>query len=181
MASRSTSVTLVDATEEHVAQITAIYNYYVRTSISTLQEEESTVSGIASKMAGIKSRGLPYMVAKDTNGTICGYIYADDWNERSGYRFSAESSIYLHPNHCGKGLGKQLLQANVETLRGCGRRQVLAKMTILPTQRAEDVPSCRLHMSLGFESVGRLRNVGLKFGKWADVIILQLQLVEGTG
>jgi L-amino acid N-acyltransferase YncA len=57
-----------------------------------------------------------------------------------------------------------------------GVTQVLAKMSILPGQAVEDVPSCRLHASFGFRTVGRLNQVGRKFGEWVDVVFMQVEL-----
>ncbi|EMC94014.1 hypothetical protein BAUCODRAFT_150240 [Baudoinia panamericana UAMH 10762] len=169
--------------EHDMQDVAAIYNHYVRTSIATLQEEDTTVALMGAKLLGIRQKGLPCLVAISTNSpTVCGYAYADDWNTRSGYRYSVEGTIYLHKDNCRQGLGKILLEALIADLRKCGKKQVLAKMSITPEQSIEDVPSCRLHRSFGFEEVGRLKRVGLKNDVWLDVVIFQLALegVEGS-
>ena len=116
------------------------------------------------------------MAIEPSTGKVCAYAYAGHFNERFGYNHTCEDSIYIHPEHCGKGLGKQLLIALLEKLKATSKTQMTAKMPIWPDQTVEDLPSCRLHIALGFQTVGRLRKVGNKFGKQDDVVILQLDL-----
>ncbi|KAK4544711.1 hypothetical protein LTR36_003960 [Oleoguttula mirabilis] len=175
------ALAIKDASVNDAEAIAPIYNYYVRTSIASLQEGDSTVDAIRSKLDSIRSKAMPYVLAQDTTtGAILGYAYADDWHERTGYRFTVECSIYLHADHCGKGYGKLLLPAVLAKLRACGKKQVLAKISILPEQAAQDVPSCRLHVAFGFQPVGRLLKVGFKMGKWVDVLFLQLDLEKSV-
>lgn len=167
------------ANSEDIDDITLAYNYYVRESIVTFQEDDSTTSEIGNKLDMTRARGLPFIVAVSKQGQkICGFAYASAWAERSAYRYSVETSVYLVPDRCGQGLGKRLLQKLVDELKACGKKQALAKISILPDQSAEEVRSCRLHMALGYQIVGRLSKVGFKFGRWIDVLILQLGLDE---
>ncbi|KXL48717.1 hypothetical protein M433DRAFT_150829 [Acidomyces richmondensis BFW] len=162
-----------------VEYMTLAYNYYVRESIATFQEDDSTTDEMGKKVDMICAHGLPFIVAEsEQTQKICGFAYASAWAERSAYRYSVETSIYLVPDWCGQGMGKLLLQKLIDELRACGKRQALAKISILPGQSAEEVRSCRLHMSLGYRIVGRLSKVGFKFGCWIDVLVLQLSLDE---
>ena len=167
-----------DATEKDVEAVANIYRSYVRTSISTLEEHELSTDELRTEFSKITSIGAPCLVAiSQETGDLCGYAYTGPFNERSGYKFTCEDSIYLHPNYCGKGLGKKLLGALFEKLKATSNTtQVIAKMSILPEQAVEDLLSCRLHMSFGFKPVGRLLKVGYKFDKWVDVVILQADI-----
>ena len=167
-----------DATENDVEAIAKIYQSYVRTSIATLEEHEPTTDSICSEFSKVFSSGSPFIVAVDRDiGSLCGYAYTGPFNERSGYKFTREDSVYLHPDYCGKGLGRQLLQKLFETLKATSSAtQVVAKMSILPEQAVEDLPSCRLHMSIGFKAAGRLSKDGYKFDKWIDVVLLQADI-----
>jgi L-amino acid N-acyltransferase len=183
MDAMASKVIIRDATTDDAEHITSIYNHYVRTSIATFQEEGSSTDELAAKQASIKARETPYLVAVDaekSSSEVHGFAYADRWAERSAYRFSVESSIYLHPLKSGQGVGKRLLQALLDHLLQAGSsggtKRVLAKISILPEQAAEDVPSCRLHMAFGFRTVGRLVKVGYKMDRWIDVVILELDL-----
>lgn len=176
--SRDTTVQLRTATEDDISAIVAIYSHYVDTSLATLAENINPRT-LLHRHQAILSRGLPYLVAAHSaTGDIAGFAYADLHSERSGYQYTVEDTVYLHPDHCGKGLGKQLLGALIEDLTAAGKRNVLAKMSMLPHQTYKDLATCRLHASFGFQPVGRLRKVGYKFGQWLDVALFQLSLGE---
>ena len=177
----SEGLVIRDATAADVEAIIIIYNHYVRSSFTTFQETEATVDITRAKLETLRSEGIPYLVIEDTSTqSICGFAYADDWSERTAYRFTVASTIYLHPEYCRKGIGKLLLQRLLDELRACGKKQVLARASILPDQVPEDVPSCRLHMAFGYKPVGRLLKVGFKLEKWVDVLLLQLDLGDGA-
>ena len=167
-----------DATKDDIEAIANIYRYYVRSNICTLEEHEPSTDTVRSEFSKVFSSNAPFIVATapDTDD-VCGYAYTSPFNERSGYSSTCEDLIYMRTDHCGKKLGKQLLQALFDRLRATSKTtQVIAKMSILPEQPVEDLSSCRLHMAFGFKPVGRLLKVGQKFNKWVDVVILQLNL-----
>ncbi|KAK5123681.1 hypothetical protein LTR85_002317 [Meristemomyces frigidus] len=176
VSTRDNILSIREATTDDAVAIASIYNHYVRESIATLQENDATVGEISSKLDSIRSKGMPYVVTDDSAGTLYGYAYADDWNGGTGYKSTVECSIYLQPDHCGRGIGKSLLPHVFAKLRACGKEQVVAKISILPGQAAQEVPSCRLHIAYGFVPVGRLLKVGFKKSHWIDVIFLQLAL-----
>ena len=167
-----------DATENDIEAIADIYRAYVRTSIATLEEHEPSMDALRSEYSGVLSSGSPFIVGVErVTNKLCGSAYIGTFDDRSGYKFTAEDSIYLHPDYCGKGLGKQLLKALLAKIKATSTTtQVIAKMSIAPEQRVEDHPSCRLHMAFGFRHVGRLTKVGYKFGKWVDVVIWQVDV-----
>jgi phosphinothricin acetyltransferase len=72
------------------------------------------------------------------------------------------------------GIGRQLLPALIEACMGAGYRQMIAYID------AANQPSLQLHDSFGFESAGRLRSVGFKFGQWTDTILMQRTLGPGA-
>lgn len=136
--------------------IHAIYEHYVKTSVATLQEDLPAVESIRNKIRELKSIDMPFVVAIDrSNGEIAGYAYGDIFNERSGYKHTVEDSVYIHKDHTGQGLGKLLLKEVFARLKAMEKKVVMAKMSILPDVRPEDMATCRLHMSLGAREVGR--------------------------
>ena len=60
-------------------------------------------------------RGTSFLVA-ECDGVIAGYAYAGLYRPRPAYRFTVEDSIYLHPDHLRKGIGRLLLD---ELIRQC--------------------------------------------------------------
>ncbi len=103
-----------------------------------------------------------WLVAEQA-GSICGYAYATAHRAREAYRFAAETSVYLHPDFQGQGLGKRLYQALFESLGALGYHYAFAGITL------PNPASLALHKSLGFEHIGVFKEVGYKQGRWHDV------------
>jgi phosphinothricin acetyltransferase len=151
------------------AAIAAIYNHYVRTSTITFEEVEVTSAEIARRIDNVMTSGLPWLVLEDRDD-ILGYAYACKWKERSAYRRSVESSIYMNPSAVGKGYSRCLYQRLFEQLTQCGIHLVIGGVA------QPNEASTVLHRKMGFEPVGSFREVGFKFGQWLDVSYWQLRL-----
>ncbi|KAK4502572.1 hypothetical protein PRZ48_005998 [Zasmidium cellare] len=170
---------LRDVEGEDAEAILAIYSHYVKTSVATLQEDLPTLESICNNIERLKSIDMPFVVAVDkSNGQIAGYAYGDVFNERSGYKNTVEDSVYIHKDYTARRLGKLLLKEVFARLKAMGKKVVIAKMSILPNVRSEDMATCRLHASLGAREVGRMLKVGYKLGTLVDVIIFQLDLED---
>jgi L-amino acid N-acyltransferase YncA len=148
--------------------ITAIYNFYIKNSTITFEEELLTVEEMAARIGSISSL-YPYFVAED-NGIVVGYAYATQWKARSAYRFSAEVTIYLHCELRGKGIGSALFSAFVEEMRKTDLH-VLVGGIAQPNEA-----SVALHEKFGFKKVAQFEEIGFKFGKWIDVGYWELKL-----
>jgi len=151
------------------AAIAAIYNHYVRSSTITFEEVEVTSADIARRIDNVMTCGLPWLVLEDRE-EILGYAYACKWKERSAYRRSVESSVYLNPRAVGKGHATMLYQRLFEQLTQCGIHLVIGGIA------QPNEASTALHRKMGFAPVGTFREVGFKFGQWLDVSYWQLRL-----
>jgi L-amino acid N-acyltransferase YncA len=107
---------------------------------------------------------------------VVGYAYAGPYRARPAYRFSVENSIYLDPAAQGKRIGTQLLQVLITESEKRGYRLMVAVIG-----DSANAASIGVHTRAGFEMVGTLENVGLKFGRWLDTVLMQLPLGEGAG
>ena len=87
-----------------------IYNYYVKNTNFSLEETELTADQYEARVAGVTER-FPFLVARDDAGNVAGFAYLSDFNPRSGYRHTADLSIYTAPDLRGVGLGAALLAA----------------------------------------------------------------------
>jgi phosphinothricin acetyltransferase len=105
----------------------------------------------------------PWLVADDPDAGVIGFAKASAWNRREAYDWTAETAVYIDPQHHGRGIGKALYTALMDMLRAQGFRRALARIT-LPNAASE-----RLHASVGFEMRGASRQIGWKFGRWHDV------------
>ncbi|TFW00533.1 N-acetyltransferase family protein [Oxalobacteraceae bacterium OM1] len=151
-----------DATPDDAAAIAAIYNHYVLTTTISFEEEAVTADDIAQRIAKVRQAGLPWLVL-DSDGVLAGYAYATKWRERSAYRFSVESSVYLRDGQSGKGLARPLYEALLARLRAAEVHAVIAGIA------QPNEASVRLHERVGFERVALFKEVGMKFGRWLDV------------
>jgi L-amino acid N-acyltransferase YncA len=153
--------------------ITAIYAHHVLHGTGTFETVPPTLQAMAERRADVLGKGLPFLVAEE-KGEVLGYAYCQWFKPRPAYRFSAEDSIYLHPDAAGKGLGKQLLSALCAQAQEAGLRKLIAVIG----DRANNA-SIGVHRSLGFEEVGVLKSCGWKFGQWLDVVLMDKSLGQG--
>jgi phosphinothricin acetyltransferase len=166
------TASLRDATREDAAAISRIYNHYVLEDTCTWQEQVET---LADRQAWLSAHGgrQPAIVAEH-GGAVVGWASLSQYRDRSGYRFTAEDSIYLDPAWRGRGLGSQLLCELITRAARLGYRSIIAGIS------GEQQPSFALHRRYGFREVGRLRAVGYKFGRWLDVAYLQRELTPAA-
>jgi phosphinothricin acetyltransferase len=160
-----------EATEADLDAIDRIYHFYVLNSDCTMQTEPGSAQ---ERRAWFAARGpLPVLVAEEA-GKVIGWGALVKYHVREGYRFTLENSVYVEQGRHGGGIGRALLEQLLDRARALGAHSVVAK--IVATQE----PSLKLHTRLGFEEVGRLREVGFKFGRWIDVVFMQRQLTSST-
>lgn len=155
-----------DATEDDMVQVQAIYAFYVTRSAASFEEEPPSVDEMVRRRAETLRRGMPYLVAED-RGEVVGYTYAGPWRPRTAYRYTLEDSIYVAPFVQGRGVGRALLGSLIERCTDMGYRRMIAVIGDSANQS-----SIALHRSLGFRQEGVLRGVGLKFGRWVDVVMM---------
>ena len=158
---RMHDVRIRPATRDDAADIANIYNYYVRDTVVTFEEREIAAADMADRLAAVADSGLPWLVAENA-GVVVGYAYADRWRQRSAYRHSVESTIYLDANQVGAGLGTRLYQQFLGTLPATVH--VVIGGIALP-----NAASVALHERLGFVKVAHFHEVGFKFNRWIDV------------
>ena len=139
----------------------------------TFETDAPSQAEMTARRADVLAKGLPFLVTED-RGQVLGYAYCQWFKPRPAYRFSAEDSIYLHPDASGKGLGKELLAMLCAQAEAAGVRKLIAVIG-----DSANLPSIGVHRSLGFDNVGVLKSCGWKFGKWLDVVLMDKGLGEG--
>jgi phosphinothricin acetyltransferase len=165
--------TIRPSRDTDIPAITAIYSHHVRTGTGTFETTAPTENEMSARRADVLSKGLPYLIAED-GGQVLGFAYCQWFKPRPAYRFSAEDSIYLHPDAAGKGLGKALLAELVRQAQSSGVRKLIAVIG-----DSNNAGSVGVHLSLGFTHVGTLKSCGWKFGKWLDCVLMDKTLGEG--
>lgn len=147
--------------------------------LATFEEVPPGLEEMCRRFLGVTGRGLPYLVAATGSapaGKVLGYGYCALYRERSAYRYCLEDSIYVKHGMQGKGIGRALLSAMIETSAALGYRQMIAVIG-----DSGNAGSIGLHASLGFIRAGLLRSSGFKFGRWVDTVTMQRPLGPGDG
>jgi L-amino acid N-acyltransferase YncA len=142
--------------------ITAIYAPIVAQTPISFELDPPSVDEMRQRIVNTL-KTLPWLVAVDTQDQVIGYVYASKWRERLAYQWSVEVTAYVHENARGQGLASQLYRRLFEVLVDLGYVQAFGGITL------PNVPSVKLHESMGFVHIGTFKNVGHKMGQWRDV------------
>jgi len=163
-------VTVRAATEADVPAIRDIYNYEVMNGWATFDIEPKTLND---RLQWFRETQHPHhiIVAEDA-GEVVGWGCLRAFHERLAYRFTASSSVYIHRDNRGRGVGKLIQERLIGLAREGGFHSIMAGIS-------QDNPASeRLHTGLGFTPIGTEREVGYKFERWLDVTWYQLLLGE---
>lgn len=162
-----------DATVDDIPAITEIYNEDILTTTvswnASTVDEDNRVDWFAKQ----STAGHPVLVAVDDADAVVGYASYGDFRPFDGYRHTVEHAVYLRSSARGNGLGKALVRSLIEHASSAGKHVMIAAID------ADNAASIGLHERLGFAHAGRLDQVGTKFGRWLDVVFLQLVLDQG--
>jgi L-amino acid N-acyltransferase YncA len=154
------------AEPDDAAALMAIYNPVVETSTATFDLVPRTLEQQRAWMSD-RSGARIVLVAEADDGEVAGYAAISPYRDRPAYATTVEDSVYVHPDHQGAGVGRQLLEALVDTARSHGFHAMMARIV------ADHEASIALHAACGFSVVGREREVGRKFGRWLDVTVME--------
>ena len=154
--------------------ITEIYAHEVRFGAATFELVSPDLAEMTRRFDALMDGGFPYFVAV-LDGRLVGYAYGGPYRPRPAYRFTVENSLYLQPAIHRRGIGRQLLQRLISECAACGFRQMIAVIG-----DSANTASVGVHSRCGFQMIGTHPNVGLKFGRWLDTVMMQLALGEGA-
>lgn len=163
-----------DAVDGDVAAITVIYNDAVQHTTAIWNEKIVDAADRLEWIAERRRSGYPVIVAVDDDDVALGYATFGDWRPHDGYRHTVEHSVYIRGDVRGGGLGTALMVELLDRARQLGKHVMVAGID------ASNVGSIRVHERLGFRTVGLLPQVGTKFGRWLDLVFLQIELDDRT-
>ena len=158
------------STDADIPAIADIYGYHVQHGVASFETSPPGIDEVARRRREVLERGLPWLVA-ELEGRVVGYAHATPYRSRAAYRFTLEDSIYIHPLHIGKGIGKLLLPRLILECQESGAAQLIAVIG-----DTENPASIKLHEKFEFRYVGTLRRVGFKFERWLDTVLMQRPL-----
>jgi len=162
-------LTIRDATAADAGAICDIYNHAVRETTAIWNDAEVDAANRAAWLAERQGAGFPVLVA-ERGGAVIGYATFGPFRPHDGYRFTVENSVYVAASARGAGVGRALMAPLVARAKQAGLHAMIAGI------EAENHVSIRLHASLGFVDSGRLTQVGTKFGRWLDLVFMNLLL-----
>ena len=163
------TITIRDAGEADLEAIRDIYNHAVEHTTAIWNEVLIDVDNRRAWLELRRAKGFPVLVAERA-GKVAGYASYGDWRAFDGYRHTVEHSVYVDKDCRGAGIGRLLMQALIDHARGNDKHVMIAAI------EAENQPSIALHERLGFRLVGIHREVGIKFGRWLDLAMMELRL-----
>ena len=162
------------ATEADLPFVTKIYAHAVLHGTATFELTPPDLAEMTRRYRVLMDGAFPYLVAA-LDGIVVGYAYAGAYRPRPAYRFTVENSIYLDPAIHRRGIGMKLMRRLIDDCETRGYRQMIAVIG-----DSANAGSIGLHSACGFQMIGTHPNVGLKFGRWLDTVMMQLALGEGA-
>ncbi|WBV42498.1 GNAT family N-acetyltransferase [Pseudoroseomonas cervicalis] len=168
-------VLILPAGPLHWPGMLAIFNEVVAHSTAVYTDVPQTLEQRAAWCAQRQAQGFPVLVAlgadeRDVLGFASFTEFRGCW---PGFRHTVEHSVHIRADCRGRGLGTRLVAALVE------QAVLLGKHVMVASIDAENAPSIRMHQRMGFRQVALMPQVGCKFGRWLDLVLMQKQLGDG--
>ena len=168
------SLEIRPATAADLPFVTGIYEHAVLYGTATFELIPPDLAEMTRRFGVLMDGGFPYFVAV-LEGRVIGYAYAGAYRPRPAYRFTVENSVYLQPAIHRRGIGLQLLQRLIAESERRGYRQMIAVVG-----DSANAGSIGVHTKCGFQMIGTYSDVGFKFGRWLDTVMMQRTLGEGA-
>ena len=162
-ASLPTRHTVDNAEPGDYGRIVDIYNHYILNSPATFDTRPYSLGERVPWFARFSSSGPHQLLVARAGGEVAGYAYSGPFNPRPAYDVSVETTVYVDPDHVGRGVGTALYARLFDRLENCGLHGAYAGIT-LPNEA-----SVSLHRRFGFHEIGIETEVGYKFDQYWSV------------
>jgi phosphinothricin acetyltransferase len=148
-----------------IESITEIYNEAIATTTATFDTEPKSLD---EQRKWLESHDAKHpVIVAELKGAVAGWASLSPWSDRPAYSGTAENSVYVKSEHRGKGIGKKLLQHLLKEAEHSGIHSIIARIA------EGNERSIKLHKDQGFEHIGVMKEVGVKFGRLLDVYLMQ--------
>lgn len=152
------------ARAEDAANIAAIWNRVIRDTTQTFTTAEKDPAILAAQMAE-----QPFLVAIE-GGAVAGFVTYFQFRAGPGYAYTVEHSVHVAETARGRGIGRALMVACEGHARDAGLHSIIAGVA------GENTGGAAFHAALGYAEIARLPEVGWKFGRWHDLVLMQKML-----
>ncbi|WP_306155387.1 GNAT family N-acetyltransferase [Roseovarius sp. MMSF_3281] len=150
------------ARAEDAEAVAALWNPMIRETAITFNSAEKTVAGLREEI------GTPHaFLLAEEEGALLGFATYGQFRGGVGYARTGEHTVILAPDSRGRGIGRTLVEAVEEHAREAGFHSMFAGVS------GENPGGVAFHERLGYAQVAVLAQVGRKFGRWMDLILLQ--------
>ena len=163
------SVAVRAATHDDLPGILAILNDAIANTTASWQDEPRSLADQRSWLDAKAEHGWPVLVAGPED-EVAGWATFGPFRAWPGYRLTVEHSVYVTGKRRRAGIGTMLVSALIDEARSRGLHVIIGGL------EASNIASLTLHERLGFERVAHLREVGTKFGRYLDLVFMQLIL-----
>jgi len=164
------STTIRDGVDADLAAILDIVNYSILNSTANYNYDISTDEAQKLWFNDRKSKGFPIIVAVGADNEVLGYASFGTFREKKGYQFTVEHSVYVRHDNVKRGIGKKLLLELINRAKIGGYHNMIGVID------AANEESIQFHKNFGFNVVGNIKEVGYKFDRWLDAVIMSLIL-----
>ncbi|MFH7765373.1 GNAT family N-acetyltransferase [Acinetobacter sp. BSP-28] len=159
------------AQPQDLEHILKIYNAEILTGTATWNDQEKSLEDVINWFNDLHAQQFPLFIAEHAESRqITGYADYSSFRQITGFKHTVEHSVFIHPNFIGQGLGKALMLKLIDHARQNHIHVMVAAID------HENRASIVLHEKLGFKQTGYMPEVGQKFGKWRDLVLMQLNL-----
>jgi len=146
-----------------------IWNALIRDTAATFTNTEKTPEALAAWLAAGDDAGHPRLAAT-VDGRLTGFASAGPFRAGPGYAYTLEHSIILADDAVGKGIANALMARLKTEAKAAGAHSLIAGIS------GENSRAIAFHERLGFAEVGRMPEVGFKFGRRIDLGLMQMML-----
>ena len=157
------------ATASDIPAITDLFNVHIPTTTVAWRDEPASDDEMLDWFSRQRDADGPVLVADD-DGTVVGYACWADFRGGArfpGYRHTVEHTIHVDGDHHGRGIGRSLLTALIDVARERGIHVMVAGID------ADNTASIAFHHTLDFTEVARMPEIGRKFDRWLDLVLMQ--------
>lgn len=154
-----------DATMADAGAVAAIWNHHIRETVATFNSVKKTGAEVAALITARQGQRC-FLVAED-QGRLQGFATYDQFRGGVGYSHSMEHTVLLAPDAGGHGLGGALMAAVEAHATTAGAHVMVAAVT------AENAAGRAFHAKLGYIQVGEMQQVGRKFDRWMNLVLMQ--------
>ena len=156
------------AEQKDLAALLDIYNYEVINGVSTLDLNPRTLAERRIWFDQHNVENHPLYIA-EIDGCVAGYSSLSSYREKEAYKSTVELSIYISPDYRKRGIATALMEFILEEAKADARTH-----SVVSVITAGNEASCKLHEKFGFTFCGTVPEVGMKFGKFQDIVTYSL-------